>query len=77
VNVINAIIGYESMFVVETLELTTLLAINKDDIDLVSKKNLQLHDEIKEMEAKYKFTGLKYDYTVFFPPRSESKSNTP
>ena len=40
VNVINAIIGYESMFVVETLEMTTLLAINKDDIDTVAKENL-------------------------------------
>ena len=29
------------------------------------------------MEAKYKFTGLKYDFTVFYPPRSESKLNTP
>ena len=74
---INAIIGFESMFVVETLEMTTLLAINKDDIDNVAKENLQLCDEIKEMEAKYKFTGLKYDYTVFFPPRAESKLNTP
>jgi len=38
--------GYESIFVVETLELSTLLGISKDDIDWESERNFELHDEI-------------------------------
>ena len=39
VNVINTILGFESIFVVETLEPSILLGIDKEDIDKVAKDN--------------------------------------
>lgn len=46
VNVINTILGFESIFVVETLEPSILLGIDKEDVDKVAKDNPLLFDEL-------------------------------
>ena len=66
---------------VECIDDAIVYKISSDDIAKVKEIHLDLHDEILEIESKYKFTGHKYDFTIFHTkrrgsgPNSESKGN--
>ena len=74
-NVINAIMGYESMFLVECVEDSIIYKISADDLRILTDQ-IELFDELKEIDSKFKFTGSKYDYTVFTNKWKVSKPNT-
>jgi len=60
VNVVNSIMGYECLFLVECAEEAEVLIISSDDFKRVKGVHLpliDLHEEIIRIENKYAFIG--------------------
>ena len=67
VNFVSAVLLHENLLVLETITDCKILMLSREDLLDIASEDSILRDNILLLQTKYKFTGVKYDYSVYDP----------
>ena len=61
-NLVNSVLGHESLFLIEAEERTVIFELEKSDLFLVSRTNGQLKAQVDQIRCLFNIRGRKYDF---------------